>query len=217
MPGKIDSEDPLDKLFVKGGEINRTLLSEILIKYIRIDENANIIPLSRFYSETNKNKILIILLARKAISLKTGAAEEIAPKEILALVDMSEGSLRPTLRKLANDKIVEDSGSKYKVFSHAIERCSQLLKKLSPEDSFKVSEENNNPLRKGSMRHAVEEVLVEGLLDEQKNAREIYGLVQQRRPGTKYYPLYKVLLDLVQQKKLVREISGSTWAYKRAI
>ena len=62
-------EDPLDKLFVKSDEINRTLLGDMLLRYVRIDEKSNIFPLSPFYSETNKNKIIIILLAKKVVAL----------------------------------------------------------------------------------------------------------------------------------------------------
>ncbi|MCX6804149.1 MAG: hypothetical protein NTY48_06320 [Candidatus Diapherotrites archaeon] len=207
--------DPLDKLFVKSGTVNKALLGDILVKYLRIDEKGNIFPLSTFYSETNKNKIIIVLLAKKATSLKLGNDEAIAPKDLSKLLDMPDGSLRPTLRQLVDERIAEEKESLYNIFPHAVERCAEILKK-------EIQEKTTEPQAKKSvngkisMREAIMELISKGELDELKTAGEIYNLVKTRRPGTTYAALYKVILDLLQQRKLNRELKQSAWYYKRA-
>lgn len=211
------SEDPLDSLFVKGDEVNRELLRDVLVQFVRLDERGRIFPLSAFYQQPNKNKVLILLLARKALSLKTGSEESISPSELGKLIDIPDGSLRPLLRLLADEKVVDDENSRYKVFSHAIQRCSELL------SSEKEALPNSRPKRRGrssgtriGMKGVIEDISRQGGLDEPKTAREIFDMVIQRRPGTVYNALYKVILDLVHEQALSREVKEGVWFYRSA-
>ncbi len=207
-------KDPLDRLFIKSGEIDRQLLADLLVKYVRIDEKGNIFPQAGFYSETNKAKVMLILLAKKAISLKVGVDEAVAPKDLAKLIDMPEGSLRPTLRALVDDRIAEENESRYRVFPYAVVRCAELLKdplREKPIPQF----ENKSTSKKVGMREAIQGLMDAGLLNEPKTAREIHAIIVQRRPGTLYNPLYKVILDMVQQQKIGRELQEGTWKYAK--
>ncbi len=207
-------KDPLDRLFIKSGEVDRQLLADLLVKYVRIDDKGNIFPQAEFYSETNKVKVMLILLAKKAMSLKVGAEETVAPKDLAKLIDMPEGSLRPTLRVLVDDSIAEENESRYRIFSHAITRCAELLKNPLRE-KFVLQMGKNTMAKKSGMRETLQGLAANGLLNEPKTAREIHAMIVQRRPGTLYNPLYKVILDLVQQGKIGRELQDGTWKYKK--
>ncbi|MFH1107511.1 MAG: hypothetical protein V1787_06500 [Candidatus Micrarchaeota archaeon] len=207
-------DDPLDSLFVKGDEVNRELLSSILSQFVRLDEKGRIFPLASFYSQSNKNKILLLLLSKKALNLKSGLDEPITPSALAKLSDIPEGSLRPTLRLLVDERLVDDENSRYLVFSHALPRCAELFSQKKDSGN----ENENLPSRRQSqtrisMRGIIEDILRQGGLDEGKSVREIFELVQRRRPGTVYNPLYKVVLDLVHQQVLAREIKDGNWLY----
>ena len=206
-------KDPLDTLFVKGDEVNRELLSTVLVKYVRLDEKGRIFPLTPFYSLSNKNKLIVILLSRKAIYLKTGSEEAISPTDLEKLTNIPAGSINPTLRILVDEKIADDENSLYKIFPQAIRRCAELLE--SKNDMRNTIEKNART--KISMREAIENIARQGGLDEGKMANEIYRMVAQRRPGTAYAALYKVVLDLVASKKLARDMKGNRWIYRREI
>lgn len=212
-----EDKDPLDDLFVDGDETNRALLRDILIGYLRIDENGRIFPLSAFFALPNKNKIILFLLARKAVSMKTGSEEAVSPSDAAGKLDMPEGSLRPTLRLLVQEGLADDSNGRYKIFNHAVARCSQTLKKK--EDSAKglqTAAAQGGGTSKASMFSVLKSLVEEGRLDEGRTAREIHTLVEQRRPGTTYGPLYKIILDALNKNLLVRELKGGNWAYRRA-
>jgi len=209
-------KDPLDALFVVGDEVNRELLRDILSEYVRLDEKGRIFPLTKFYSETNKKKIIIMLLSRKALALKTGAEEAISPSELKRLVEIPIGSLNPTLRCLVEEKIADDENSKYRILSEMVPRCAELLKRRESDVGFLGVPQNDiwitSPMR---MRDAVNDIMRQGGLDEGKTSREIYDLVLRLRPGTTINALYKVILDLVEEQKLSRKNQGGTWIYRR--
>jgi len=208
--------DPLDTLFVKGDEVNRELLRDVLTPYVRLDEKGRVFPLTAFYSQTNKNKVIILLLSRKAVALKTGISEEVSPVELSKLSDIPEGSLRPTLRLLVDEHLVDDEDSKYAIFSHAVRRCAELLVQKADNagnDAPQASKTNGTRI---SMRGVIEDLIRQGGLDSGKTANEIQQMVLQRRPGTARNPLYKVILDLVHEQKLTRGIKDGIWMYRRA-
>lgn len=212
----LGKEDPLDQLFVKDDEINRERLRSLLIDYIRLDEKGNIFPLTAFFHQTNKSKLIILLLARKALALKSGREEAISPLGISKLCNLPEGSIRPSLRFLVEEGIADDEGSKYKVMSHALPRCAELLETKSLQEGREKMVKLKSEASKISMKAAIEELISRGSLDDGKSVREILDLVLRVRPGTEYRVLYKVILDLVNEQKLSREIKGETWLYKGA-
>ncbi|MFA4946170.1 MAG: hypothetical protein WC607_01355 [Candidatus Micrarchaeia archaeon] len=210
-----DDVDPLDSLFVKGESLNRELLRDLLFDFIRLDESGRIFPLTNFYSETNRNKVLLLLLASKALSLKTNIVDDVSPKELEKTSDIPAGSIRPTLRQLAEERLVEENDGRYKILSGALPRCSQILKsgnRTRRAVSFSgISTEKTQK----SMASVLKDLVSEGELDSGQAASEVFSLVNQRRPNTKYNALYKVLKDLVHDRILAREMKGDVWNYRR--
>ncbi|MBI1973899.1 hypothetical protein HYS54_03720 [Candidatus Micrarchaeota archaeon] len=205
--------DPLEQLFVKGDEVNRELLRDTLINYVRLDEKGRIFPLFSFFKETNKNKLILLLLARKAISLKTGTDEPIAPAELSKFTDMPRGSLLPALRQLVEEGLADDEDSKYKIFSHAIQKCTDIL---SREPIVEPRPTQSKEINNKSMRAAIEDLIRQGGLDDWKSAKEILDMVIRRRPQTTYNALYKVILDITGGHELNRIIRNDQWVYRRA-
>ncbi len=209
--------DPLDTLFVSGDEVNRELLARILRPYLRLDEKGGVYPLNLFSANnlTNRQQIVLLLLARKAYALKTNSDEWIGPTELSKLCNIPGGSLRPTLRMLVEERIAEEEGGRYRINPFQLQKCLELFEKR------KEPEAEGGRIREGSaytpvsMRQAVEELMRQGGLDEPKRASEILRSIERRRPGTKLAPLYGVIIALVKKGSIARERKDDTWMYKK--
>lgn len=209
-------KDPLDVLFEKPEEVNRELLRDTLIPFVRMDEKGGIFPLREFYTQTNKIQLIILLLSRKALALKTGVDEAVVPSYMAKLIDMPEGSLRPTLRALADERLAEAQNGQYKISSRALSRCSDLInsrRDANLKGDLRVTDLRTNT--RMSMAKLVDALLQQGQLDKGKTFREIFQMVVQQRPGTVYNSFYKVILDLVRQNTISRELQEGTWIYKK--
>src|SRR3989338_2065352 len=210
---KAANKDPLESLFVIGDEVNRELLRDILEQYVRLDERGNIYPLSSFYEQANKNKIIIVLLARKALALRIGTSEEISPTELHRYIEIPGGSLNPTLRWLAENGIADDDGSKYRIWPQAVQRCSELLKEKEENGIAGRNESEKNISM--SIGEALKDIIRQGGLDEGKTHREIYEMIARRRPKTTINASYNVIMSFVKEDKLSKENRNGTWIYKR--
>jgi len=211
-------KDPLDSLFVKGDEVNRELLKEVLTPYVRLDEKGRIFPLKPFYGLTKKKQVVVLLLTRKVIFLKTGAEEAASPSELAKTCDMPDGTLRPMIGQLVEERIAENENSDYRIFPQALHRCAELL--ALKDDGVELPAggiQKTASRSKNSMSSVIDDLIRQGGLDEGKTAREIFELARQRRPGTIYNALYKVLLDMVHSKKLTRQIKDESWLYTKTM
>lgn len=136
----VDREetDPLDKLFHSGTSVDRTLLAGLLDKRIRIypEEGAKGIVFE-IKSFTARHKILLYLLARKAMKLRDPSSlegEEASPKEIETDLGINGGTVRPALRQLADDHLVRvNANSKYLVSNHDLDRIERELTRKEKE------------------------------------------------------------------------------------
>ncbi|MBS3069341.1 hypothetical protein J4441_03165, partial [Candidatus Micrarchaeota archaeon] len=194
---KAANKDPLESLFVIGDEVNRELLRDILEQYVRLDERGNIYPLSSFYEQANKNKIIIVLLARKALALRIGTSEAISPTELHRYIEIPGGSLNPTLRWLAENGIADDDGSKYRIWPQAVQRCSELLKRKEENGIAGRNESEKNISM--SIGEALKDIIRQGGLDEGKTHREIYEMIARRRPKTTINASYNVIMSFVKE------------------
>lgn len=221
--------DPLEILFVKGGDVDRRVLGNFLLKFVRLDEEGRIYPLPDFFLQANKNRLLILLLAKKALLLKAGISEPVSPAELSSISNIPSGSVRPTLRELRREGLVGDQNGKYFIFPPTISRCISLIE--HPAKGFTITQKGRDvtfteseypverltAVRPPSMRSIIEDLADRGELEDGKKAGEIYGLVEKLRPETRYNSLYKVILDLVSEKKLARVLRGANWVYKKAV
>ena len=219
MMMKIKNEpDPLDRLFVSGDEVNRELLARILQPYLRLDGHGGVYPPSPFSRDelTNRQQVVLLLLARKAFALKHHQEDWTPPTELSKLWSIPGGSLRPVLRLLVDERIAEEEQGRYRVNPDAMLKCADLLKQKM-ESAVEANEPRGqgNTYNKITMRQALEDLMRQGGLDEPKRVSEIIRLVQKRRPGTSFAPFYGVVISFVKNGLIERERKEDTWLYKR--
>ena len=121
------TKDILDELFVDEGEINKELVHQLLVKYIRITKEGGIIPLEQYNSLSNEKKIMLILLAKRVFAMKGISSDFASPKEIHDMSGLPSGTVNPTLRSLEDRRILLNESGKYKIPTHAITKLRALL------------------------------------------------------------------------------------------
>lgn len=127
-------DDPLDQLFVEGNSFDRALLAAIVQPRAQIFQDRGTFQI-RFTLAGDqlkvREKILIYLLARKALALKDATnqtVESTSPQEIEKATGIGGGTLRPTLRKLLDEKLlVQNENGAYSVPNYALNSISKLL------------------------------------------------------------------------------------------
>lgn len=128
-------ENPLDKLIEDGNTLDLALLAGIVYPRARLSVDRGVYSI-RFTEEGDnlnaREKILTYLLARKALSLKDlerQTNESASPSEIEKATGIAGGTLRPNLRKLADERLLaqEEKGGRYYVPNHALNRIRQIL------------------------------------------------------------------------------------------
>ena len=104
----------LDDLFVDGKEIDKQLVAEILLPYVKIDKNTcEIRPLRPWNDVKAYIKILIYLLARKAMVAWGLNIEEAASNtEIISNTGLKSGTVHPAVRQLYDEKNLEQTKEK---------------------------------------------------------------------------------------------------------
>lgn len=129
--------DELEKLLVSGKEIDKKMVAEILEPFLKIDkETCDIRPLSSWGEVKAYNKILLYLLARKAMkALGLEIDDESASAtEIIQNTGLKKGTVNPALRGLFDGRVVaQDKERKYFVPNYAIEEVKSMINKGKSE------------------------------------------------------------------------------------
>lgn len=125
------TNEELEKLLVSGKELDKKLVAEILEPYLRIDkETCDIRPLNTWNNLLAYVRILLYLIARKAmIALELPLPEEKASAtEIMQKTGLRKGTVNPALRKLFQDRVIEQSeDKKYYIPNYALERVKSMI------------------------------------------------------------------------------------------
>ena len=118
----------LEDLIVSGAELDRELVAQILVPFVRLDkDDASIRPIGEWLRLDAEGKILIYLLARKAmkaLGFELPTDQEAAgPSEISEATGVKMGTVGPKVRDLLNRRVLaQPAGTKqYLVPNHAVE------------------------------------------------------------------------------------------------
>lgn len=124
------NKNPLEDLLVDESQsVNLAELAQILKSFVVIDKSSKTIQfLPPFYEQKNEVKILISLAASKARRELLGNEEKMSPSDIIALDIMPEGSVKGTLKKLYDEKIIRAENSKYYLPNYQIRASLTQLK-----------------------------------------------------------------------------------------
>ena len=94
----MSEEDPLEGLYIDKKEIDRSRLTEVLLKFVGIDKETGDPHLRKpFYSLSAKEKVICFLLYRKAKMLLGRVSEEnegLSSKEISNLTGVKYNTVR---------------------------------------------------------------------------------------------------------------------------
>ncbi|MBA7649976.1 hypothetical protein ES703_57775 [subsurface metagenome] len=122
----------LEDLVVSGEELDQKLVAEILAPYVRLDKDrCSIRPIEGWLRLSEEQKILVYLLARKAmVALNFDLATEgVTASEVVQNTGVKKGTAHPALRKLLNDdRLLEQSTDhRYFVPNYAIPQIKSIL------------------------------------------------------------------------------------------
>ncbi len=131
-----DREGPLDKLFVDQN-LDVQLLADTILPYVRLFADTREILFTEAWENLAlKGKLLTYLLARKAMKESRrfeGYEEGATPTEIESETELKGGSIRPTLSKLVDEKLIRvsevEGERKYRVPNHVLRQISSQLTK----------------------------------------------------------------------------------------
>ena len=124
-------EDELEAIVIGKKQLDRKLVADILSPYVKLDRDAsNISPLEAWLGLGTDLKILVYLLARKAMMLLRFDLEEGATaSEVARDTNLKLGTVNPLLRKMYAEGILDRSKDRrYFVPNDAIERVREKLK-----------------------------------------------------------------------------------------
>ena len=124
--------DELEALVISEKKLDRKLLADILSPYIRLDKDtSNISPLEAWLGLGTDLRILVYLLARKAMVLLRFdlEAERATASEIARNTNLKQDAVNPLLRKMYAEGILDRSkGRRYFVPDDVIERVRERIK-----------------------------------------------------------------------------------------
>jgi DNA-binding MarR family transcriptional regulator len=125
-------DDELEALVIGEKKLDRKLLADILSPYVRLDKDtSNISPLEAWLGLGTDLRVLVYLLARKAMILLRFdlEAERATASEIARNTNLKQDAVNPLLRKMYAEGILDRSkGRRYFVPDDVIERVRERIK-----------------------------------------------------------------------------------------
>jgi hypothetical protein len=122
----------LEDLLIDRAELDRGLLAEVLAPLVGIDRNTSeVVPMEGWNGLSAEGKVLVFLLARKAMAALPGVrmeSEGAMPREIEEATGVKGGTLRPKLARMkARGLVSQDRAKRYFVPTHAVLRVKELI------------------------------------------------------------------------------------------
>jgi predicted transcriptional regulator len=125
----MEMDDELEALVIGEKKLDRKLVADILSPYVRLDrETRNISPLEAWLGLGNELKILVYLVARKAmVLLRFGLeAERATASEIADDTNLKLEAVNRLLRNMYAEGLLERSkGRRYFVRDDALDRVRE--------------------------------------------------------------------------------------------
>lgn len=119
----------LEDLVVDETELNEDLLHNVLSDFIRIGKRDNsIITQSKMEELNSKKKILVVLLALKAMKeLDMRENESAGPSQISEISGIKKGTVLPKIRELDKEGLVVNEDGKYRVPNYNLRKTEDYI------------------------------------------------------------------------------------------
>jgi hypothetical protein len=99
-----NSEGKLEDLIIKEKDISKKVLHDVLKDYVRFTEKGNLMLQESCNTLSIKDRVLLVLLAAKAMAILGLRNEEtMRPKEIAKILGAKDGTIRGLLSDLARE------------------------------------------------------------------------------------------------------------------
>jgi len=122
--------DEFDELFVKEVEFNKKELVETLKPFIQLSEKGEFLPSGAFAKLKANAQILIYCATRKILKTRELIQDEGAtPGEISKMTGLPDGTVKPAVRKLADERLLRGENGKYVLPNHAVSRVKSVIDK----------------------------------------------------------------------------------------
>ncbi len=125
-----EQADPLQALVVDTRQVNRDALAGILKGRVVLDlelETVNIVREARDPISA-RHAVLLALLGRKAMSLlKSEVVDAISPKELEEITGVKGNTIRPIVRRLADEGLIVRRPKGYTVHNAALHLVASAL------------------------------------------------------------------------------------------
>jgi hypothetical protein len=120
----------LKSLFTASDDLDQKLLLEILVPFLVINgENKKIYFNEKGHQQTNEGKVILSLLAYKAMYVeKIIPSEEVSPVALISLFGFKRGTIHPLLKKLREKGLVTAINGKYTIPNHRLYDIKQRFK-----------------------------------------------------------------------------------------
>jgi len=125
-----EKADPLLELVVDTKQINREKLAELLKGKVLLDLRSDTFLLQQEARTRSSARqvVLLSLLAEKALSLlKEGLADALSPSELTIVTGLKGGTIRPVLKRLADEGLIVRVQQGYTVHNSAFARVAIAL------------------------------------------------------------------------------------------
>src|SRR5689334_1947060 len=126
-------DDPLDMLFEDREVLDRAILAQAILPYARLNSNGEIVLIEKWHELNLQRKILVYMLARKALRIKgllNEDEEPVSSAKIEADTGITGNSVRPSMKKLVDMRFVKPTKGKestYFVPDHAVIKVNKYL------------------------------------------------------------------------------------------
>ena len=120
----------LDELVVSGADLDRDLVATVLKPFSRLDgDRKRVLLLPAWESLKNDHKILVFLVARKAMTaLEWVGDDAVSPRDVTRETGLPGGSVRPGLLRLVNSRLVaQGENGGYLIPNWAMNRVKSVL------------------------------------------------------------------------------------------
>jgi hypothetical protein len=212
---------PLSDLIVTNKEISENLIEKVLKDRVELVQDGNKVVLTREGSTyPNKIKVLLFLSGGKAWELLDHVSLSFTPVEMEKTVGIPGNSLRPILKEISDNYMVNNDRGKYQITAKGIYELEKLLENITKIDTRgkKSKPKKIRVLGGPTKTMAIDELLKEGYFSTPRDNGEIISELGRRGVTIKQTSLPSFILPLLRKKVLTRDYKlkdkRKVWAYK---